>query len=212
MREAMSGGFRSIAGFIFGKNLAPGAAGSSSKVAMTSPVTLEMQEGLLDSSSGGGGGSSKIAMTSPVTAEMGPGEASRGGVRRGWWPHRLTRAWDRDASQEGVAGSEIHRGSSRGAEAQDGHTLGFPCQQQHAAETLRRRRRRPPPLLLAGNTYKVSFIMPSKYTLETLPKPGGPAGQRQPARQPASQPNWLCRAAAEAAPCCRFCAGFVCWC
>lgn len=49
-----------IAGFIFGKNVA--ADGASSKVAMTSPVTLEM-----------GGDSQKIAMTSPVTAEMGPG-------------------------------------------------------------------------------------------------------------------------------------------
>ena len=80
-----AGGFRSIAGFIFGKNEAPGSPGSSSKVAMTSPVTLEMQQGLLDSSSsgGGGGGSSKIAMTSPVTAEMGPGGAGVSSMRRG---------------------------------------------------------------------------------------------------------------------------------
>ncbi|EFN58251.1 hypothetical protein CHLNCDRAFT_50668 [Chlorella variabilis] len=60
MDKALSDGFRQIAGFIFGKNVA--ADGASSKVAMTSPVTLEM-----------GGDSQKIAMTSPVTAEMGPG-------------------------------------------------------------------------------------------------------------------------------------------
>jgi hypothetical protein len=85
MRQALGQGFRQIAGFIFGKNLAPDS-NESSKVAMTSPVTLEMS---------GAPASAKIAMTSPVTAEMGAGE------------------------------------------------------------------------------YKVSFIMPSEYTKETLPKPGG---------------------------------------
>ena len=81
MREALSNGFRAIAGFIFGKNIAPGSDAASSKVAMTSPVTLEATN-------------QKIAMTSPVTAET-----------------------------------------------------------------------------AADGTYKVSFIMPSKYTKETLPKP-----------------------------------------
>ncbi len=46
-----------IAGFIFGKNTAAGAAGAE-KVAMTTPVQLE------------GGANEKIAMTSPVAAEM----------------------------------------------------------------------------------------------------------------------------------------------
>lgn len=66
-------GFRAIAGFIFGKNVAPDAAGASQKVAMTSPVTLEMSDA---------GRSSKIAMTSPVTAEMGPGGHRT--VAEGW--------------------------------------------------------------------------------------------------------------------------------
>jgi SOUL heme-binding protein len=88
MREALSNGFRAIAGFIFGKNVAPGSDSASSKVAMTSPVTLE------STSSSSSQLSEKIAMTAPVTAEA----------------------------------------------ATDG-------------------------------TYKVSFIMPSKYTKETLPKP-----------------------------------------
>ncbi|WPT16163.1 Heme-binding-like protein [Picochlorum sp. SENEW3] len=82
MREALGSGFRQIAGFIFGKNTSP-TDGSSSKVAMTSPVTLEYAQQ-----------SEKIAMTSPVAAES-----------------------------------------------------------------------------LGDNTYKVAFIMPSKYTKETLPKP-----------------------------------------
>ena len=81
MRDALGMGFRQIAGFIFGKNVAND--GSSSKVAMTSPVTLEVEPK-----------SEKIAMTSPVAAES-----------------------------------------------------------------------------VGDNTYKVAFIMPSKYTKETLPKP-----------------------------------------
>ena len=88
MREALGSGFRQIAGFIFGKNVAPGSsstAGGSEKVAMTSPVTLEPA---------GAPASAKIAMTSPVAAEM-----------------------------------------------------------------------------AAGGAYKVSFVMPSKYTRETLPTP-----------------------------------------
>ena len=82
MREALGLGFRQIAGFIFGKNIA--ADGNSSKVAMTSPVTLEKSTKT----------SEKIAMTSPVAAEQ-----------------------------------------------------------------------------VDNDKYKVAFIMPSKYTMETLPKP-----------------------------------------
>lgn len=61
MREALSSGFRQIAGFIFGKNVAPGGAGAAAKVAMTSPVTLEAVEAPA---------SAKIAMTAPVASEM----------------------------------------------------------------------------------------------------------------------------------------------
>lgn len=88
MRDAMSGGFRQIAGFIFGKNIAGEGTAESAKVAMTSPVTLEVA---------GTADSQKIAMTSPVAAEMGP-----------------------------------------------------------------------------DSVYRVSFIMPSKYTKDTLPKPVNP--------------------------------------
>jgi len=55
MDTASSKGFRLIADFIFGNNLAPGAQ-QAAKIAMTSPVTMEPQ-------------SSKIAMTAPVTVE-----------------------------------------------------------------------------------------------------------------------------------------------
>jgi hypothetical protein len=55
MDTASSKGFRLIADFIFGNNLAPGAQ-QSAKIAMTTPVTMEPQ-------------SSKIAMTAPVTVE-----------------------------------------------------------------------------------------------------------------------------------------------
>ena len=58
MRQALGNGFRQIAGFIFGKNVA--SDGNSSKVAMTSPVTLEASTKK----------SEKIAMTSPVAAEQ----------------------------------------------------------------------------------------------------------------------------------------------
>ena len=89
---------------MFGKNEAPGSPGSSSKVSMTSPVTLEMQQGLLDSSSSGGGGSSKISMTSPVTAEMGPGEAGFKSMRQ-----PFIRRQRRDRSLAG----QMERGRSR---------------------------------------------------------------------------------------------------
>ena len=80
MKDALSTGFREIAGFIFGKNVAPGVA-ESKAVAMTSPVTLQM-------GGGGDGGSSSstkttIAMTSPVAAEMLPGGWLGMGARAG---------------------------------------------------------------------------------------------------------------------------------
>ena len=60
MKAALGSGFRQIAGFIFGKNSAAGTKGN--KVAMTSPVTLEMDLGKQ--------ASEKVAMTSPVSAEL----------------------------------------------------------------------------------------------------------------------------------------------
>lgn len=99
MKEALSEGFRRVAGYIFGKNTpkpSSSKGGSSEKIAMTSPVVTEMV-GRGSSSSNGDSSSEKIAMTSPVQSE-----------RR------------------------------------------------------------------ADGTYKVSFIMPSKYTLETIPHPHNP--------------------------------------
>ena len=55
MDEASNKGFRLIADFIFGNNLAVGSD-KAAKIAMTAPVTVEPQ-------------SSKIAMTAPVTLE-----------------------------------------------------------------------------------------------------------------------------------------------
>ena len=55
MDEASSKGFRLIADFIFGNNLAAGSD-QAAKIAMTAPVTVQPQ-------------SSKIAMTAPVTVE-----------------------------------------------------------------------------------------------------------------------------------------------
>ena len=86
MRDALSTGFRAIAGFIFGKNKEPESS-SSQKVAMTSPVTLEMVEPR----------PATVAMTAPVAAEI-----------------------------------------------------------------------------LGASKYKISFIMPSKYTAATLPRPDNP--------------------------------------
>lgn len=94
MREALSGGFRALAGYIFGKNTSvkPSEEGSE-QVAMTAPV-------MVDESSK----SEKVAMTSPVTTEM---------------------------SSDGTGGEYT-------------------------------------------GTHVVSFMMPSKYTKETLPKPLNP--------------------------------------
>ena len=62
-------GFRAIADYIFGNNLAPGGEGKE-KVAMTSPVTLEMDTGKGKGKRTG----ASIAMTSPVTAELPGGD------------------------------------------------------------------------------------------------------------------------------------------
>jgi hypothetical protein len=69
--------FLQIAGFIFGKNNAAGAEGAE-KVAMTTPVQLEMREG---------GASEKIAMTTPVAAEMSDDGSYKVGLLRGGFPH-----------------------------------------------------------------------------------------------------------------------------
>jgi hypothetical protein len=62
MDTASSKGFRLIADYIFGNNLAAGSE-QAAKIAMTAPVTMEPQ-------------SSKIAMTAPVTVEPQSGNTS----------------------------------------------------------------------------------------------------------------------------------------
>eukprot|EP00882_Tetradesmus_deserticola_P003204 GHRQ01003397.1.p1 GENE.GHRQ01003397.1~~GHRQ01003397.1.p1 ORF type:complete len:250 (+),score=104.41 GHRQ01003397.1:109-858(+) len=64
MRQASSSGFRKIANFIFGNNKAAGQG--SEKIAMTSPVRMEIE----GSSNKQQGSSEAIAMTSPVIMEM----------------------------------------------------------------------------------------------------------------------------------------------
>jgi hypothetical protein len=63
MDAASNKGFRLIADFIFGNNLAAGSE-QAAKIAMTAPVTVEPQ-------------SSKIAMTTPVTIEPQSGSAQQ---------------------------------------------------------------------------------------------------------------------------------------
>ena len=63
MDAASNKGFRLIADFIFGNNLAVGSE-QAAKIAMTAPVTVEPQ-------------SSKIAMTAPVTIEPQSGSAKQ---------------------------------------------------------------------------------------------------------------------------------------
>lgn len=58
MDEATGRGFRLIADYIFGNNVAPGAGTGSSKIAMTAPVTVAPEPA-----------NQKIAMTAPVTIE-----------------------------------------------------------------------------------------------------------------------------------------------
>ena len=69
MDAASNKGFRLIADFIFGNNLAADS-GQAAKIAMTAPVTMEPQ-------------SSKIAMTAPVTVEPQSGDTSLAGA--GQW-------------------------------------------------------------------------------------------------------------------------------
>ena len=56
MKQASNAGFKQIAGYIFGGNTSQ--KGSSEKISMTTPVTMEA------------GGSEKISMTAPVTMEQ----------------------------------------------------------------------------------------------------------------------------------------------
>jgi hypothetical protein len=72
MDEASNKGFRLIADFIFGNNLAVGSD-QTAKIAMTAPVTVEPQ-------------SSKIAMTAPVTLEPQSHDTSVAGAKQ-WRIH-----------------------------------------------------------------------------------------------------------------------------
>jgi hypothetical protein len=72
MDEASNKGFRLIADFIFGNNLAVDSE-QAAKIAMTAPVTVEPQ-------------SSKIAMTAPVTVEPQSGD-TRVAVANQWRIH-----------------------------------------------------------------------------------------------------------------------------
>ena len=72
MDAASSKGFRLIADFIFGNNLAAGSD-QAAKIAMTAPVTVQPQ-------------SSKIAMTAPVTVEPQSADASLAEARQ-WRIH-----------------------------------------------------------------------------------------------------------------------------
>lgn len=67
MSTATNGGFRLLADYIFGNNLAPRAAGggASEKIAMTAPVSVEPAPR-----------SEKIAMTAPVSVEPAGADAS----------------------------------------------------------------------------------------------------------------------------------------
>ena len=73
MDDASGKGFRLIADFIFGNNLAPGSE-ASSKIAMTAPVTMAPEAR-----------SEKIAMTAPVT--MAPQAASADMSAQRWRMH-----------------------------------------------------------------------------------------------------------------------------
>ena len=69
MGDAMSDGFKSLAGYIFGGNL------GEDKVSMTSPVVTQKQDAPKQDSQGSsngikGGSGSKISMTSPVQTTM----------------------------------------------------------------------------------------------------------------------------------------------
>lgn len=69
---ASSKGFRAIADFIFGNNMAPSAQDAqSSKIAMTAPMTIEPQAPPV-----------KIAMTAPVTLEPAQNAPRWGGAQR----------------------------------------------------------------------------------------------------------------------------------
>jgi len=72
MDEASNKGFRLIADFIFGNNLAANST-QAAKIAMTAPVTVEPQ-------------SSKIAMTAPVTVEPQSKDTSVAGAKQ-WRIH-----------------------------------------------------------------------------------------------------------------------------
>ncbi len=106
--EASNKGFRILAGYIFGDNVAASPAADQSqpsqKIAMTAPVTMEPV----------GEPSEKIAMTAPVTMEP--------------------------LTDEGQA-------------------------------------RQTPPALTGSQRWRMHFVMPSHYTLGTLPRPNNPAVQ-----------------------------------
>ena len=84
MSTATNGGFRLLADYIFGNNLAPRAAGggASEKIAMTAPVSVEPAPR-----------SEKIAMTAPVSVEpasAGSGDGSGAVMQAKRWRVQFT--------------------------------------------------------------------------------------------------------------------------
>lgn len=153
MRTAVGAGFRSIAGFIFGKNEAAPGGGKAGNIAMTSPVTLELPS----EAEAAAPRSEAVAMTSPVTAEM---------AGDGTYKAR------RPPARPPTPGQTATRGRRT---APLSFALPAPrCLAWQAPPPPRTDQQTQTPLPECPAHPQVTFIMPSKYTKDTLPRPLNP--------------------------------------
>jgi hypothetical protein len=184
LSEGSNAGFRAIAGYIFGANRARGAD-SAERIAMTVPVTMEPRSERIamtvpvttDAPTRTvAGQGERIAMTAPVTTEA-PGAKP---------PAASASSAARADSANATGRTDAARGTvaSTGPTPSPGTTVSPP-----AASGERIAMTAPVATEAGGNRWRMHFVMPSKYTLATLPVPTDPRVtlREVPARQVAAR-------------------------
>ena len=147
LSDGSNAGFRAIAGYIFGANRARGAD-ASERIAMTVPVTMEPR-------------SERIAMTASVTVETpvarkAAGDAGGAAVAPG------------AGQATGAAGTTPPPAGGSATASAHATPGAAPAASERISMTA------PVTTEGSGNRWRMHFVMPSKYTMATLPVPTDP--------------------------------------